>query len=225
MQKIQKYQENPEKNLFQKSCVVIAGGEVHEKIQIPENAVVICADCGYHHARSQGILPDMIVGDFDSCQNPDELPEHAGIIRLPVQKDVSDTWFAVQYAVTELHCTEFHVYGTCGGERVDHMIANLQLLHHMGEQNLQTRFYDKNQILLPVKNGNFQFSGRDYPEFSVFALSAQCKGVSISGAKYELKNVVLHNTFPLGLSNCCEENSSPEISVRDGILLLVLTKK
>ncbi|MDE6730465.1 MAG: thiamine diphosphokinase [Oscillospiraceae bacterium] len=207
-----------------KKSVIIAGGEVHEKIQIPENAFVICADCGYHHAQAQGIVPDVIVGDFDSCQNPDKLPDHAEIIRLPVEKDVSDTWFAVQYAVTQLHCTEFHVYGTCGGARVDHMIANLQLLHHMGELGLQTRFYYKNQILLSVKNSDFQFSGRDYPEFSVFALSETCF-VTISGAKYLLQDHELKNTFPLGLSNCCDANSFPEISVRDGIALLVLTKK
>ncbi|MDE5885565.1 MAG: thiamine diphosphokinase [Oscillospiraceae bacterium] len=209
---------------LKKSCVIIAGGEVHEKIEIPENAVIICADCGYHHAQAQGIIPDVIVGDFDSCQNSDKLPDHTEIIRLPVEKDVSDTWFAVQYAMTELHCTEFHVYGTCGGERVDHMIANLQLLHYMGTQDLQTRFYYKNQILQLLKNSDFRFSGRDYPEFSVFALSKTCF-VTISNVKYPLQDHKLKNTFPLGLSNCCDENSFPEISVRDGIVLLVLTKK
>ncbi|MDE5754900.1 MAG: thiamine diphosphokinase [Oscillospiraceae bacterium] len=204
-----------------KSCVIIAGGEVYEKIEIPENALVICADCGYQHALAQGIVPDVIVGDFDSYTG--KLPDDPEIIHLPVEKDVSDTWFAVQYA-EEHGCREFAVYGTCGGERVDHMIANLQLLHAMAEKDLKAVFYYKNQILLTVKNTSFRFSGRDYPEFSVFALSDQCIGVSISGAKYELKSIRLSNTFPLGLSNCCTADAFPEISVTEGTLLLVLTE-
>lgn len=212
------------KNNLKKSCVIIAGGEIREQIRIPEHAVVICADCGYDRASAQGIVPDLIVGDFDSCQHPGQLPAQARVIRLPVEKDVSDTWYAVEYAMTELHCTEFHVYGACGGERVDHMVANLQLLHHMGELGLQTRCYCQNQILLPVRNHNFRFSGQDYPEFSVFALSASCI-VTITDAKYPLRDHVLTNTFPLGLSNCCEREASPEITIRDGIALLVLTKK
>lgn len=205
-----------------KTCIVIAGGDVAEKIIVPEHALVICADCGYRHALAQNIHPDVLVGDFDSYLG--ELPEDSEIIRLPAEKDVSDTWYAVQYA-QEQGCSRFEIYGTFGGERIDHAIANLQLLHAMAEKHLTAVLYFKNQVLLTVKNNAFRFSNQDYQQFSVFALSDKCCSVSISGAKYELENTELVNFFPLGLSNECIATDSPVVSVKKGTLLLVLTKK
>ncbi|MDE6657231.1 MAG: thiamine diphosphokinase, partial [Oscillospiraceae bacterium] len=126
-----------------KTCVIIAGGDVTEKINIPEHALIICADCGYSHALAQNICPDIIVGDFDSYKG--QLPENSKIIYLPTEKDVSDTWYAVQYA-HEQGYSRFEIYGACGGERIDHTIANLQLLHAMAEKNLEVILYHKNQI-------------------------------------------------------------------------------
>lgn len=205
-----------------KTCVIIAGGDVAEKIIVPDKALIICADSGYSHALAQNIQPDVIVGDFDSYKG--KLPENSKIIYLPTEKDVSDTWYAVEYA-QEQGYSKFEIYGTCGGERIDHTIANLQLLHAMAEKNLESILYYKNQILLAIKNNAYQISNQDYQQFSVFALSNKCFDVNISGAKYELHHVELTNSVPLGLSNECIGTSSPVVSVGEGIILLVLTKK
>ncbi|MBD5143330.1 MAG: thiamine diphosphokinase [Ruminococcus sp.] len=205
-----------------KTCVIISGGDVAEKIFIPEKALIICADCGYRHALAQNIQPDIIVGDFDSYQG--ELPENSKIICLPTEKDVSDTWYAVQYA-HEQGYSKFEIYGTFGGERIDHTIANLQLLHAMVEKNLEFVLYYKNQVLLAIKNNAYQISNQEYQQFSVFALSEICYDVSISGAKYLLHHVKLTNSFPWGLSNECIATDFPIVSVKEGILLLVLTRK
>ena len=60
-----------------KTCVIISGGDIAEKIFIPEKALIICADCGYRHALAQNIQPDIIVGDFDYFQG--ELRENIEI--------------------------------------------------------------------------------------------------------------------------------------------------
>ncbi|MDE5738307.1 MAG: hypothetical protein K2H93_08075, partial [Oscillospiraceae bacterium] len=65
----------------------------------------------------------------------------------------------------------------------------------------------------------------EYQQFSVFALSDVCYDVNISGAKYLLHHVKLTNSFPWGLSNECIATGLPIVSVKDGILLLVLTRK
>ncbi|MDE5737432.1 MAG: thiamine diphosphokinase, partial [Oscillospiraceae bacterium] len=142
-----------------KTCVIISGGDVAEQIMIPDKALIICADCGYRHALAQNIQPDMIVGDFDSYQG--KFPENSKIICLPTEKDVSDTWYAVQYA-QEQGYSKFEIYGTFGGERIDHTIANLQLLHAMAEKNLEFVLYYKNQVLLAIKNNAYQISNQEY---------------------------------------------------------------
>ena len=64
-----------------KHCVIIAGGDLRGNIVIPENALVICADCGYRHAKRLGLVPDVLMGDFDSFT--DRLPDACTILRHP----------------------------------------------------------------------------------------------------------------------------------------------
>ena len=126
----------------EKICVIIAGGDVTGRIEIPEGALVLCADCGYAHARRQGITPDVLIGDFDSFT--DALPEGIEILRLPVEKDVTDTFRCVQYG-EEHGFTRFHIYGAIGGERIDHSIASLQMLRYLYERGDGAILYHGNK--------------------------------------------------------------------------------
>ena len=59
----------------------------------PRHYYVICADAGYETAMKAGIKPDLVVGDFDSAKEPP--PKEIKCVSLPVDKDVTDTMFAV----------------------------------------------------------------------------------------------------------------------------------
>jgi thiamine pyrophosphokinase len=202
-------------------CVIIAGGDVQEKISVYPDFLVICADGGYRHALAQNIKPDVLIGDFDSYT--DELPEDIKIIRYPVEKDISDTWACVEYA-KQHGCQFFNIYGAFGGDRIDHSIANFQLIRRMAEENLDFTMFYKNQRIINLHAGYGQRLRPDLNSyFSVFALSDTCKGVTIKGAKYPLENAALKNNFPLGLSNEFI-GEYLEISVKEGNLLLILTE-
>ena len=54
---------------------------------------------------------------------------------------------------------------------------------------------------------------------SVLALTDQCTGVSIHGTKYELDQVTVTNTFPIGVSN--QWHGEARISVEPGILAIL----
>ena len=71
-----------------KHCVIIAGGDLHGEVNVPKDALLICADCGYRHAKAQRIIPDVLMGDFDSYT--DEFPTNCEIIRHPAEKDETD---------------------------------------------------------------------------------------------------------------------------------------
>ncbi|MBR4319584.1 MAG: thiamine diphosphokinase [Oscillospiraceae bacterium] len=205
-----------------KACVILAGGDVNEKIHIQSGEMLICADSGYRHALKQKLKPDVLIGDFDSYT--EKLPEDIEIIRYPVEKDVSDTWACVQYAKEKgYNC--FKIYGAFGGDRIDHSIANLQLIRSVAEENSDIVLYYKKQILMNVNAGESYLISENFPYFSVFALSDTCKGVTITGAKYLLSDAELKNSFPLGLSNEINTLAGAYVSVKEGILLLVMTKK
>ena len=60
--------------------------------------------------------------------------------------------------------------------------------------------------------------------FSVFSLCKVCKGVSISGSEYQLRNETISDTFPIGVSNEFKIDKV-SISVKKGKLLVLIVKK
>ena len=81
-----------------KKCYIICGGpEPCMSAEISEGAFIICADSGYDKALQAGTKPDLILGDFDSLENP--LPDNIETMRSPVHKDDTDTMLAVRTAL------------------------------------------------------------------------------------------------------------------------------
>lgn len=201
-----------------KTCVIIAGGDLRGEISVPEDALVICADCGYRHAQRLGIVPDVLMGDFDSYDDP--LPTHCIVLCHPPEKDETDTMLAVYYG-RDRGCTEFHIYGAWGGARLDHSIANLQMLHHMAEQGLCGVLHDGTTTMTVQLQGI-----REYPKtngyFSLFSMSDECTGLTVQGVKYPLENATLKNSFPLGVSNEILDETAT-VTLDSGVLLVVQT--
>ena len=74
-----------------------------------------------------------------------------------------------------------------------------------------------------LKDESFKFSRESKGYFSMFSYSEKAEGVTLKGLKYELEDAELSAAFPFGVSN---EFIGKEaiISVRDGILLVVMDK-
>ncbi len=203
-------------------CIIIAGGDLPGDIDIPENAFMICADCGLRHAKRLGIKPDLIVGDFDSYT--EELPHGIEVMHLPVEKDVTDTMQAVLIG-EERGCREFHIYGVFGGARIDHSLANIQMLHTMETHGLKGVLHHGCTTVTTQSPADgmrkyLRFGG----DFSVFSLTDNSGGVTIRGCKYNVENVTLQNSFPLGVSNCIVDEYA-EISIKSGVLLIVQVRQ
>lgn len=112
-----------------KRCFIFAAGTFYGLRRKPEEPedLVIAADAGYRTCRELGIVPDLLLGDFDSMEQPEDF---ANIHRSPVEKDDTDTMLAVKTGL-EQGCGEFYLYGGTGGRRLDHTLANLQTLLYL----------------------------------------------------------------------------------------------
>ena len=75
------------------------------------------------HQKGVCITPNLIVGDFDSYENP-----HLDIetIVLPCEKDDTDAAFAVKEALKR-GFQDFLLVGMIGG-RLDHVLGNVPLM-------------------------------------------------------------------------------------------------
>lgn len=200
-------------------CRIIGAGECRELDFEKKNGdLIIAADGGCAYLEKAGIMPDVMIGDFDSLGY---VPKGNEVIKLNPVKDITDMDAAVKEGV-ERGYTEFHLYGACGG-RFDHTLANVQLVASLAQRNMKAYIHDET-IITAVSNGEITFD-KDYKGYiSVFSYSDKSVGVSIQGLKYTLDNAELSNAFPLGVSNEFIGNES-KITVENGTLLIVYSEK
>lgn len=177
---------------------------------------VIAADAGYKTCLQTGIIPDLLLGDFDSMEAP---ADFANICRSPVEKDDTDTMLAVKTALGR-GCDTIYIYGGTGGERLDHTLANLQTLLYIRRHGARGWLYDRDFIWTAVENESLTVQKTvEWGLFSAFCLGDRAEGIDEAGFQYPLENAVLTPDFSLGVSNHILEPEAV-ITVRRGALLV-----
>ena len=180
-----------------------------------EGDLVIAADGGYASLTRLGITSHLAVGDFDSLG---WTPDHPALIQLPCEKDDTDMGYALKLGL-ERGYRRFLLLGGVGG-RLDHTVANLQLLGFLSKQGAMGVLYGGGQASAVLTNGTLSFPAGLSGYCSVFCRGGTAQGVTIRGLKYSLDNAALSEDFPLGVSN--EFTGVPaSVSVADGSLLIV----
>lgn len=200
-----------------KICYITGGGTDYGLPFVPTyEDLVIAADAGFRYLEKYGIQADYIIGDFDSL---DYIPQSPNVIRLNPEKDMTDMSAAVDIGI-EKGYRIFRLFGGTGG-RIDHTIANLQLLADLAKRDMRGFLYGPDTVITAIHNATLSF--REIPSgyVSVFSHTERSAGVYLKGLKYELTDAVLTNTFPLGVSNEFTGTTS-SITVGDGTLLVVM---
>ncbi|MCD7846646.1 MAG: thiamine diphosphokinase [Oscillospiraceae bacterium] len=191
---------------------IFGAGETVPLRAVPEDGdFVIAADGGMKFLEAIGIKPSLIIGDFDSSSEPDS----GDVIKLPVEKDDTDSVFAVRYCL-EHGFKEIHIYGGTGG-RIDHTIANIQILSYISEHGARGYLYSP-EMVMTVIHDNLTIEPTGI--FSVFSLSGISHGVYIEGGFYEMQNGEISSSFPIGVSN--HSIGKPvTVTAHDGTLLIM----
>ena len=198
-------------------CYIVGAMPLDEgfSFQPKQQDLVIAADGGYASLYALGIRADFVIGDFDSLE---EIPDHPDLLRLPRIKDETDMGYAINHAL-KLGYTRFLLLGGVGG-RLDHTIANLQLLEYLSCHGASGILAGGGYAATTITNRSFSFPADCSGYCSVFCQSGTARGITLEGLKYSLTDGELTRSFPLGVSN--EFLGIPaRVSVQDGTLLLV----
>lgn len=197
-------------------CFIFAAGDFYGLRARPEPGdLVIAADAGLLACRQAGIVPSLLLGDLDSLTDPagDGIP----LLRLPVEKDDTDTLAAVKTGL-EQGCTDFFIYGGTGGKRLDHTLANLQSLLFLRRRGARGWLYGDDFLWTVIENEALEVPRTvEWGLFSAFCLGDRAEGVDETGLQYPLENAVLTPDFPIGVSNHILKPAA-RISVRRGAL-------
>lgn len=208
-----------------KKCSIFAGGVISdlsfidsEKL-VKENDLIICADSGYIYAGQLGIVPDIVLGDFDSYSG--KFPDNTEICRSNPEKDDTDTMLAVKTAISH-GCNEIILYGALG-KRFDHTFANIQTLIHAYKNNCKMIILDAENEITIQGTGKCRYKKRNGWYFSVFALTETAEIAEFSGVKYPLENFYMKTYFPVGVSNEIIKEEA-WLEIKNGLVLVVRSK-
>ena len=200
-----------------KTCYIIGAGDITDPhITATAEDFIICADGGYMHKSILGRECDLVVGDFDSLGS---IPDTEKKIVAPTEKDETDMMLAVMSGLDRGY-RNFVILGALGGERNDHSVANIQLLHYITSKGARGTILHGNEVFTAFSNGTLKLSADLEGYVSVFSLSDESRGVTIKNLKYAVEDFNLCSYKPVGVSNEFLGKEST-ITVEDGALLVV----
>lgn len=160
---------------------------------------VVAVDAGYAHLKSIEVIPDRVIGDFDSLGY---IPDHPQVKRFPSQKDESDIELALKDVIEQGH-DDLVVYGCLGG-RLDFTYAIYQLIAGFSEAGKKIVAIGEDCAVTAIvgkKRSCLTFSEKAAGTFSLFAFSPCVEGVLETGFAYSLDQATLRSDTPLGISN------------------------
>lgn len=163
---------------------------------------VLAVDGGFAHLEACGVVPDAVIGDFDSLGY---VPDACLSLVFPPEKDKSDLELAFDYLMAR-GFRDFTVYGALGG-RLDHTLASLAVFAQVAERRLEggpcsLRAVDeKSQLEVLSDSQEIAFSEKKRGTVSVFSANDKAQGVFEEGLKYPFPKGPLSNRTSLCLSN------------------------
>lgn len=213
---------------MRKNILIVTGGHIDllfakNRIEHGSWDFVVCADSGMDFCRKSGLLPDIILGDFDSA-DPEALrffrercPER--FRAFPPEKDETDTELALQYAIREgaEHITVLGATGT----RLDHVLGNIHLLKQAMDAGTDCCLLDAhNRIRMIRRNLVIRRDGQFGRYVSLIPFTPEVEGLTLTGFAYNVRDFTLTAGKARGVSNEILEEEA-RIEMKSGILLVI----
>lgn len=237
--------------------IIVSGGDIQSDFALyflkkniekagRENIRLIAADRGLEFFLDYLILPDVVIGDFDSLsedgknflemQSEDipyggmlewKLQKGEGkvveVVRLRPEKDDSDTQSAMNYAIQN-GAKEIVILGVTGN-RVDHLMANFGLLILAQKQDTEVALADRYNYMKFIPSGTILKKAEQFGKYvSFFPLGGDVTGLTLEGFKYPLDKYHL-TTADSGLtvSNEISEEYA-KVTYESGTLLMIMSR-
>ena len=184
---------------------------------------IIAGDKGLEALYQLKIIPNHVVGDFDSV-SPEILEfykKQSQIIfhTFNAEKDNTDTDIAFKLAI-QLKSSKITILGALG-KRMDHAIANIHILKDALEANIPCQIIDEhNRIYLINKEMTLE-KDKVYGKYvSLIPLTSTVEGLTLTGFKYPLNHYTLPIGTSLGISNEIIGDIA-HIEMKKGILIVI----
>ncbi|MBQ4531068.1 MAG: thiamine diphosphokinase [Lachnospiraceae bacterium] len=219
--------------------IIISGGRLEKESALAflgKNSaeIVIGVDGGLRFCYENKVVPNYIVGDFDTIE-PEILKIFSDnpkiqMVKYQPEKDLTDTQAAVELAIKLLggkegeDVAEIILLGGIGS-RMDHTLANIGCLQYAQKQKVFMKIVDGNNCMYLYDKSFFLRKEcliyQDY--LSLIALEGGVSELTIKGMKYNTDKIYLEPLSSLGVSNEMVGDKA-EIIFSSGVLLVIESK-
>ena len=210
------------------TALIIGNGDDVNKsaIESMKFEYVICADGGLEKAESLGVVPNVILGDFDSV-DADVLGKYQSINtetkKYPAEKDFTDMELSIEFAIEQGY-KDLLLVGATGGPRLDHFIANIMLLEKYFNLGVNIEIVDNNnKIQIISDNTDLLLENKKNHFISILPITESINGLTLEGFKYPLDKVSVKRGSTLCVSNEIVLNSG-KVILEKGTALLFVSK-
>jgi thiamine pyrophosphokinase len=173
-----------------------------------ENArrrAIVAVDGGYRYVRRMGMVPDALVGDFDSLHRlPKDLPEETEVLAFPISKDQTDAQLALEYCVEE-GSNDVLIADPSYGD-ADHFLGNVFLLT-LGEsysrkldRDIKVLLINHRREIRLIRDGTVTFRNASGQGISIVPLSTKIR-LTCSGTEYRAERALIRQGHTVGLRN------------------------
>lgn len=213
-----------------KRCLIVTGGKLdlafaRSFLKKETFDKVIAVDRGLEAVKALEMIPDYIVGDFDTVQNQvvEEFRKIPYIVweKHRPEKNETDTELARNRALA-LACSQIVFLGATGG-RADHMLGNIHLLYGCMQKEAQAWIVDPwNKIYLVDQETSFSKARLWGKYVSFLPYTEKVTGITLKGFKYPLykKDIRRGEEAGLCISNELVEEEAV-LEFEDGVLVCV----
>lgn len=207
-------------------AVIICGGTISNyeyfKKFLDKADFIICVDSGARHMKMFNLVPDVLLGDFDSITDSDYdfLKQRTRIETFPVEKNETDSEIAVELALKKGYKDIIILGGA--GSRLDHSIANILLLKKIHDAKARGMLVnEQNQV--HYVTSSIRLEKEEGFKVSLIPLGGKACGITTKGLYYPLSGEDIEYGSTRGISNEFIANTA-EITVEKGALLVIKAK-
>lgn len=211
------------------NTLIITGGTtdkvfIEDYLKSNKFDVIIAADKGLETLYKLKVMPNYIIGDFDSIDTK-VLKQYENtnipITYLKPEKDYTDTHMALKKAI-EIGSKEITIIGGIG-TRLDHTLANINILKEALDNNVKAKIINENNEIMLINNEVTINKNNKFKYISLLPLTTKVSGITLEGFKYLLYDAALNIGESIGVSN--EQISDlAKIKIKEGIAILILSK-
>lgn len=156
--------------------------------------LLICVDAGLKYLDEICVLPDIILGDFDSIDKV-ILEKY---LKLDIQiekynpiKDYSDTELAIDLCKSKGY-DDISIFAALG-KRMDHSLSNIYLCCSYLEKGLKISLLDEyNKIYVANKSFSIKKNEQYGKYISFYPMNGAIEKLSLSGFRYNLDNISIN---------------------------------